>query len=113
MAITDPTDITGLVFWGDADVITENPAGFCEIMDNQEGTASEDINQSVSGDRPAVVTVFGTDSIDRVLHGLSQCRTRSIESSTHSRTRCVVESPSRGFYSHRQVKHRVRTTDVC
>lgn len=61
MAITDPTDITGLVFWGDAEAanITENPAGKAEIMDNQEGTATEDLNQSVSVERPSIVTVFG------------------------------------------------------
>ena len=59
MAITDPTDIAGLVFWGDAVVITENPSGFCEVMDNQEGTATEDISQSTSDDRPSLVTVLG------------------------------------------------------
>lgn len=61
MPINDPTDITGLVFWGDAlpANITENPAGQAEIVDNQEGTASEDISQSVSAKRPNIVTVFG------------------------------------------------------
>lgn len=59
MAITDPTDIAGLVFWGDAVVITENPTGFAEIMDNQEGTASEDLSQSTVARRPSIVTVFG------------------------------------------------------
>lgn len=62
MPITDPTDIAGLVFWGDAKPanVTENPSGKIETMDNQEGTASEDITQADPLERPDIVTVFGT-----------------------------------------------------
>lgn len=63
MPINDPTDITGLVFWGDAVVITENPSGLAQVMDNQEGTATEDLDQSVEGDRPSIVTVFGKQGL--------------------------------------------------
>lgn len=59
MPITDPTDIAGLVFWGDAANITENPAGRAEIMDNREGTATEDLDQPVLAERPTIITVLG------------------------------------------------------
>lgn len=64
MAITDPTDIAGLMFWGDAANITENPAGKAEIMDNREGTATEDLSQSTSDRRPDISTIFGKAALE-------------------------------------------------
>lgn len=59
MPINDPTDIAGLVFWGDAGHVTENPSGQASAMDNREGTAAEDLAQTTESRRPTVTSVFG------------------------------------------------------
>lgn len=59
VGITDPDDISNLIFWGDATDVTENPPGLVEIMTNQKLTPFSDLDQSVQSRRPTIVTILG------------------------------------------------------